>query len=341
MKYYLICLAVSFSVSFVLTFAVRRIALRFGIMDVPHTSIKTHSSPTPYLGGVSMFAGFWISIMVIRYITDFPTGTLRSLRGILFGSSVLFALGLIDDIKHKGLGPGIKFAIQAAAGILLYVYGISLKFIEPEWFAALISLVWIVGVTNSLNIIDIMDGLGSSVALIAALGFFFIGIPLEEKIYVNFASIALAGVCLGFLPYNLSGRYKIFMGDTGSLFLGFMLASVSMGTSYTHVSHLGVFAPIIILAIPIYETLLVIYFRWKRGILPFLGSKDHYALRLEKAGFSRRSILIMTCLAGLFLAFCAFVITVANLYFAFGVILLIAVCAVLLGYELSRIEVDG
>jgi UDP-GlcNAc:undecaprenyl-phosphate GlcNAc-1-phosphate transferase len=319
---------------------VRIVALKFKILDMPHSAIKTHIAPTPYLGGVAIFIAFWVSIFTIRFVTSFPTGTLNSLRGILSGSVVIFLLGLIDDIKHRGLGFGTKLIIQTIASILLFLYGISIKFIHPTWFALFVSIIWVVGISNSLNIIDVMDGLASGVALIAALGFFLIGIPLEKEIYVNFVSIALIGACLGFIPYNLSKKYKIFMGDTGSLFLGFMLASISLGTKYTEVSNIGLFAPILILAIPIYETFLVTYFRWKKGMLPFLGSKDHFALRLERAGYSRKKIIILTYATGAVLSFFAFIVTIESFYFALSILISITLCAIFIGYHLSKIKVD-
>src|SRR5262249_18518315 len=160
------------------------------------------------------------------------------------------------------------------------------KFVSPSWFADLLSMFWIVGIINAFNIIDIMDGLASGIGMIASLGFLFISLPSEE-IYVNFTSAALAGALLGFIPFNLSKRWKIFMGDTGSLLVGFVLAALSLGTSYTRINNVGVFSPLLILGLPIYDTILVSYLRYMRGMSPFRGSRDHFALRLETFGFFR------------------------------------------------------
>lgn len=316
----------------------RKIALKLGIMDVPHSIIKTHKAPVPYLGGLAIAVSFWVSLSVIRIFTDFPTGTLRSLRGIFLGSFIICILGIIDDIKLKGLHFKFKFLIQVAAGILLIFYGIHLEFLRPDWFAICITILWVVGVTNAFNIIDIMDGLSGGAAFIAAMGFFLIGLPVEEKLYVNFASVALAGGCLGFLPYNLSKKFKIFMGDTGSLFIGFILASVSLGTSYTTINDMGLFAPMLILAIPIYDTLLVMYFRWKRGISPFVGSKDHFPLRLEKGGWPRKKILLYVYAAGMLLSFLAFIVTVVQFYTAVAIYACSVLVAVLIAVMLSKIQ---
>ena len=336
--YLLICFVLSFLVSITLVPVMRKIALKLGILDIPNSTIKTHKAAVPYLGGLAIAVSFWVSLSVIRFFTDFPTGTLRSLRGIFLGSFIICLLGVIDDIKLKGLHFRFKFLIQIAAGILLILYGIHLEFLRPDWFAMLLTLLWVVGITNAFNIIDIMDGLSSGTAFIAAMGFFLIGLPGEEHLYVNFASVALAGGCLGFLPYNLSKKFKIFMGDTGSLFIGFILASVSLGTNYTNINQIGLFAPMLILAIPVYDTLLVTYFRWKKGISPFVGSKDHFPLRLEKSGWLRKKIVLCIYAAGVVLSFLAFTVTVVHFYTAVAIYACFVSVAVLIAWTLSKIQ---
>lgn len=337
--HYIICFVIAFIISLILTPIVRKISLKLNILDIPHSDVKTHKLPVPYLGGVSIIIGFWLSILIIRLITHFPTGTLYSLRGILYGSLIICLLGLIDDIKYNGLHFKIKFFIEIIVSIILFFYGIRIKFITPDWFALLISLIWIVGIINALNIIDIMDGLSSGIAVISALSFFFIGLPKEEEIYVNFASIALVGSCLGFIPYNLSSKYKIFMGDTGSLFIGFILASISLGTRYSGVHNIGIFVPILLLAIPIYDTLLVIYFRWRKGISPFLGSKDHFALRLRQKGYSDKTILLTVYIIAAILGICGFLITILPFFISILIYSFVLLFGIILGYKLSLIKV--
>jgi UDP-GlcNAc:undecaprenyl-phosphate GlcNAc-1-phosphate transferase len=205
--------------------------------------------------------------------------------------------------------------------------------------AAALSLVWIIGITSAFNIIDIMDGLSSSVAFIASIAFLLIALP-TEKIYVNFCAVALAGGCLGFIPYNLSRGKKIFMGDTGSLTIGFILAAMSMGTSYTTLNDVGLMAPLLILAIPIYDTILVMYLRWRKGQSPFLGSRDHFALRLETMGFSRRQILAITYTASIVLAFGAFLITRLPLLWATALFAVILAGALGISYRLSLVDME-
>ncbi len=276
--------------SLILTPAARSAAVIFDILDHPSSAVKTHKEPVPYLGGLAIIISFVFSLLWVRVLTSFPTGTLRALRGILAGGILIFIVGLIDDIRHGGLDYRIKFLAQIAAACLVAWFGIHIKFIQPYWLAMALTVVWIVGITNAFNIIDIMDGLSAGIAAIAALFFLFISLPTED-IYVNFAAASLAGASFGFLPYNLSKKWRIFMGDSGSLLMGFVCGALALGTNYGDVSKLGVLSPLLILAVPIFDTLLVMCLRIMRGLSPFMGSKDHFPLRLERLGWSRKAIL--------------------------------------------------
>lgn len=336
---YLITFSIALIISFILTPILRIIASKFQILDIPHSKIKTHNNPTPYLGGLAIWLGWIISLFIIRLFTHFPTGTLRSLRGIIVGSIMILFLGLTDDLLPKGLGFGKKFIIQILAAFAILLFDIRLHFVTPYSMAVILSVIWIVGITNAFNIIDIMDGLSSGLALISSLALLFIALPTEQ-IYVNFCAAALAGGCLGFMPFNLSKKKKIFMGDTGSLTIGFILAAISMGTSYTTANEIGLLAPLLILAIPIYDTILVTYFRMRKGQSPFLGSKDHFALRLEISGFSRIQILIITFSASAFLSLSAFLVTRLTFIWALLLFVVVFIAALLTSYKLSKVEVN-
>jgi len=305
---YILSFASAFILSLILTPAARQAALIFNIIDHPHSDVKTHKKPVPYLGGVSIFLAFSLTLLLIRVLTTFPTGTLRSLRGILVGGGFVFLLGLADDVKFKGLHYKTKFFFQITAACLVMMFGVRMQFIQPVWLAWGLSGLWIIGVTNSLNLIDIMDGLSSGTITIASLAFLLIAIPSED-IYVNFAAAALAGSSLGFMPYNLSKRYRIFMGDSGSLFLGFVASALALGTSYSGFSDLSVFAPLLILSIPLYDTALVFWLRAMKGKSPFLGSKDHFPLRLEMLGWQRSKILMFTLFLGILFSIAAYMVT--------------------------------
>jgi UDP-GlcNAc:undecaprenyl-phosphate GlcNAc-1-phosphate transferase len=336
---YLGAVAFAFGVSFMLTPLVRAASIRFGWIDAPISSVKTHKVPTPSLGGVAIYTGYVLTLIGLRFYTKFPTGTLTSLRGLLIGGTMVFLAGVVDDLQKRtgtGLGFKAKFFVQIVAGTQLMAWGMRIRFIQPSYLAYAVTLLWIVGITNAFNIIDIMDGLSSSQAVVAALSFLFISLPSEER-YVNFAAAALAGAALGFIPWNFSKKRKIFMGDAGSMLLGFLLAGLSLGTRYSDVNDIGVFAPLLILLVPMYDTFFVMYLRLKKGQSPFLGSKDHFALRLEKLGYTRHTIVFMAAAAAGFLGFLSFLVTQLSLWWAMCIYAVVLVEVLLLSRSLAEV----
>lgn len=334
----LACFGTAFAASFLLTPLVRLLAIKLGAIDTVSSAVKTHKEPTPVFGGVAIYAGFTLTVLLVRFMTSYPTGTLYNLRALVLGGTLVFLLGLVDDLmRPHGVDYKPKFAVQILAAALLVLFGLRIRFVEPSWVAAAITMVWAVGVTNAFNIVDIMDGLSASQAAAAALGFMLIALPSEE-LYVNVASAALAGATVGFLPWNFSKKRKVFMGDCGSLTIGFVLAGISLGTRYSDINDAGVFAPILILFVPVFDTFFVSILRLNKGQSPFLGSKDHYALRLEKAGLSRPQVVLVSALAAAFFSFCAFLATQYELKGAVAVYLLVAAVVLWAGKRLSMVE---
>lgn len=334
----LACFTLAGAVSFLLTPAVRALALRLGAIDTVSSAVKTHREPTPVFGGVAIYAGFTVTMLLLRFMTSYPTGTLYNLRALVIGGSLVFLLGLVDDLlRPHGVDYKPKFLVQVLAASLLVLFGLRIRFVEPSWVAAAITMVWAVGVTNAFNIVDIMDGLSASQAAAAALGFLLISLPSEE-LYVNVASAALAGATAGFLPWNFSKKRKVFMGDSGSLTIGFVLAGISLGTRYSDMNDAGVFAPILILFVPVFDTFFVSILRLNQGRSPFMGSKDHYALRLEKAGLSRPQVVLASALASAFFSFCAFLATQYELRKAVAVYMIAAAVALWIGRKLALVE---
>ena len=288
------------------------------------------------MGGVAIWLSFVVILLLVRFLTHFQTGTLTNLRGLFFGGTVIMIVGLLDDIK--GFNYRLKFFGQLAATLILMVFDIRIKFIDSYIVSFILTLFWVIGITNALNIIDIMDGLSSGVAVVACLGFFFVALPTEQ-IYVNFASCILAGSCLGFLRYNWPPA-KIFMGDAGSLFVGFILAAVALGENYTTVNNLALFTPILILGVPIFDTLLVMAFRMQKGKSIFLGSKDHFALRLEAMGYKRKTIILIAYLISVILSMAAFIITIVKFNNAIMVYLSVGLLAFIFAVKLSFVKVE-
>lgn len=284
----------------------RHFAKRF-FLDKPG-GLKTHSGAVPVLGGMGIFVGTLASLTLIRFTTAFPSGTLHNLRGIFIGGTLIFLLGLADDLKKpKGISIPVKLLVQAiAAGALIY-YGVAIHVFTSPWVSWPLTFLWIVGLTNAFNLLDIMDGLCVSQALVCTLGLAVIALP-SEYIYVNFAALALLGACLAFWPFNHAKR-KIFLGDSGSTFLGFMLAALSIGTGYSERTNWGFLAPLFILAVPLFDTAFVVLARLLKGKNPLKGSNDHIALRLKKLNWPLGAILLLFAGAGLFFNILAYTLT--------------------------------
>jgi UDP-GlcNAc:undecaprenyl-phosphate GlcNAc-1-phosphate transferase len=191
-----------------------------------------------------------------------------------------------------------------------------------------------------VNLVDVIDGLSSGVCIIACLGFYFISGFIEEEIYVSYAVISLAAALLGFLPYNLSKKFKIFMGDTGALFTGFVLSTVALGGKYSSNNILGVLSPIVVLLIPIYETFFISILRINRGQSPFLGSKDHFALRLETIGIRRNKILLITYLVGILFSISSILIVASqNIFIPVVILLIISIFIISITKFLTKINI--
>jgi UDP-GlcNAc:undecaprenyl-phosphate GlcNAc-1-phosphate transferase len=338
LQLYFLSVGIAFLISLIMTPVVRSMAIHMGWLDTPETPVKTHKKAVPALGGVAMWIAFAGTLVAMRFLTNFPSGTLYSLRAILAGGGVVFLMGVVDDIrKPGGLDWKTKMIVQVMAACLLAYFGIEIKFIRPDYLGTALTIFFVVGVCNAMNIIDIMDGLAASQAAVAALGFLLIALP-SEQIYVNFAAAALMGAALGFLPWNLSKRSKIFMGDSGSLLLGFVLSALALGTDYTRLNNLGMYAPLFILAIPMFDTLYVMAIRIGKGQSPFRGSNDHFALRLERMGYSRPEIVGLCVIVSVFLSVCAWLVTVVSTPWAIWIYFVVGSWTTLLSWHLTKVD---
>ena len=277
-------------------------ARKFGILDKPDRNLKKHKAPTPYLGGVAIFLSFFIVLFLQRLIV---AGTLKGLNGIIIGGSLIFFLGLVDDIKKLQVWQ--KFLVQAVAAVILIVCHIQVQFLGNDILNIIVTVLWVVGITNAFNLLDIMDGLSSGVAFIAAMAFFVIGME-GGKFFTSLASLALAGSVLGYWFYNFPPA-KIFMGDAGSLFLGFTLAALSITESYSFNNRFAVLTPIFLLGVPIFDTFFVMWLRLKQRRPVYFGSPDHFVLRLLRSGLSNKQIIAIVYCVCLVLSVLGFVST--------------------------------
>ncbi len=270
--------ALGFLLSLYGTPVAARAAIEFNIVDVPDGALKKHRGPIPYLGGLAVYGAFLVALGIVF---EFDQRVL----GILLAGTIVVLLGLIDDFGVLGVAP--KFAGQIVAAWVLVKSDIAIHIaVLPEWLGMTLSVVWIVGMANAFNIIDVMDGLAAGSALIAAIFLLVVSI-LNGQPAIAVLTAVLAGSLLGFLRYNYHPA-RIFMGDCGSLFLGMTLAALAMIGKYDRHNPVGYLSPLLILGVPIFDTAYVMILRILRGRSPFRGSPDHFALRLHAAGFSVR-----------------------------------------------------
>lgn len=332
---YGLSLLLSFSLALYGTPLAMKAATRFGIVDRPDGNLKVHTDPVPYLGGLAIYLAFLLSL---AFTFEFS----QELLGVLLGGTIIVLLGLIDDFGV--LTPEVKFIGQFIAAFVLIKSGtmIYLAFI-PLWLRVFLTLIWVVGVTNAFNIIDVMDGLSAGVGAVAAVTLSVVAL-VNGKVMVAIVAISLAGALIGFLRYNFNPA-RIYMGDTGSMFLGFTLAALSIGNtvgSYTKTNFFGFIAPVLILGVPIFDMLLVMYFRSRRGQSMFHGSNDHYAIRLKKAGWSVRKIVVASYFVSVMLSAWALVlINVSYMPVVYVCAGLLAACALLLAVVLGRINMEA
>ncbi len=324
----------AFVLSLGLTPLFRKIALRTQFMDTPAGQLKKHTAPVPYMGGLAMYFAFMLTIQGVLNLAPPPDAA--KLSALLIGGTVVCLLGLVDDLFS--LSPGTKFLVQIAGAALLIAFGVQLSFTATVWVAWGLTILWVVGVTNAINLVDIMDGLAGGLVTLAALGFLFVSLSGEHA-YVNVAAAALAGSALGFLPYNFQPA-RIYMGDSGALFLGFILAGIAMGQSYTEIHPVSLYAPILILGIPIYDTLLVMALRTLKGRSMFRGSNDHLALRLRALGWNVKPIVLTLWSVGAMLSVAAFFLVRISFKQALIFTMALFAVTVMFTFLISQIRVD-
>ncbi|MEM8535034.1 MAG: MraY family glycosyltransferase [Chloroflexota bacterium] len=263
----------------------RRLALQVGVVDAPSTR-KIHANPVPLLGGAAIYLAFVIALIVLG-----DQFYIRQLIAILLGASLVSLFGLVDD--RWGMNAYLKLGGQLLAGVILILGGTSVHLFSIEWLNWAITLLWVVGITNALNLLDNMDGLSGGIAAVAA-AFFLLLAAMSGQYLVGPMAAALLGACIGFLRYNLNPA-TIFMGDTGSLFLGFLLAAIGIKLDFpSNVPWVTWLVPVCVLALPIFDTTLVSISRLRRGLNPLTAAgKDHVSHRLVALGLTRREAVLV------------------------------------------------
>ncbi len=287
---YVAAFLVTFAIAASLTPLLRQFALHRDVVDAPDGERKLQTHAIPYLGGIAIAVSATLTPVLASWLRGYPGSDLRLLAGVLLPALVLSGVGLLDDMR--GLPPLPRFLMQSAAGavtaVLLTGAGTTATLSVLELFNVALTVFWVVGVTNALNLLDNMDGAASGTAAIAAVGFFAIAAS-NGQFLVGALAIALAGACAGFLVWNRHPA-RIYMGDSGSLFIGFMLAALGMRLELVHVAQFNaLLVPVLVLAVPILDTSLVVTSRIRRGLSPFVGGLDHLSHRLRRTGLDTRA----------------------------------------------------
>jgi UDP-GlcNAc:undecaprenyl-phosphate GlcNAc-1-phosphate transferase len=268
----------------------RRVAWRTGSTDAPAVR-KVHTQPTPLLGGVAIYVAVMVALVLFGNRRE-----VAQLAGILLGATLVSFVGLWDD--HRPLRPRQKLLGQLGATAILIVAGVQVQLTTSPAVDLLLTALWVLAVTNALNFMDNMDGISSGVAAIAAASFLLLAVSNDQRLVAPLAA-ALLGACLGFLIYNFNPA-SIFMGDGGSLFLGFALAALAIKLRFpgqpTSVTWM---VPLLVLAVPLFDLGLVLLSRLRRRVNPFTtGGQDHLTHRLVAGGFTHREAALLVYLLG-------------------------------------------
>lgn len=326
----LLILVISFIMTFIATPIVKFLAERFEVVDVPKDGRRMHKKAMPLMGGLAMFYGFIVSIAVFVPMT-------RQLAGLFIGATIIVIMGIIDDKKNLHALPKLIFQIVAA--VVAVCFGHSINFftnpfgdttlpmlLSSPW-AEIISVFWIVGLTNAVNFIDGLDGLAAGVSSIASLSILFISIIMGNAAVTPIAA-ALVGCCVGFLPFN-SNPAKIFMGDTGSTFLGYVLALISMQGLFKGYVVVSFVLPMLVLGLPLFDTLFAIIRRIIHGQSPMTADRGHLHHRLIDLGFNQKQAVAIMYSISSILGIGSIVMAARGV--VSGIILIVSVIPILVG----------
>ncbi len=292
---------------------VRRLALRLGVMDEPGPR-KVHAKPTARMGGLAVLLSFTTIVLAgyfaVPALARVPAAATyfgpalamlqeayrveTKLLALLAGAALVFAVGLADDVLGKRFSAGGKAAGQVLAALVIVAADVRTSFLPYEWMNTVVTVLWVVGVTNAFNLLDNMDGLAAGVAFVAA-GTLLINAWLLGEFFISLILVAFMGSVLGFLVYNWNPA-SIFLGDCGSLFIGYMMASLTLLERYvSHASshYFAVLMPVLVLAVPLLDTATVIVIRLREGRPIYVGDSRHLSHRLVSLGLSPRTAVLV------------------------------------------------
>lgn len=299
----LLCAAI---LSCAITPLIKVLARKVGAMDIPKDARRMHKIPIPRMGGLAIFIGFMVSFLIFGEMS-------REIRGILLGAVIIVILGVLDDILTLPALP--KFAVQIVAAIIVVLHGCRIDhfmgFVLPAWLSYVVSVIWIVAITNAVNFIDGLDGLAAGVSAISAGAMLVVALLLVPDQTAMLSAImlaALVGGCVGFIPYNFNPA-TIFMGDTGSTFLGFMLSSISIYGLFKTYAVISFAVPFLVLGLPIFDICFAVIRRVSKGQSPMHADRGHVHHRLIDMGFSQKQAVAISYMISAILGLAAVVLT--------------------------------
>lgn len=309
----LMAIGIAIIISFLATPLVKALAYKVGAIDVPKDGRRMHKTPIPRLGGLAIFLAFLLSTLLFAEID-------RQMKGILMGAVIIVILGVLDDIMTLRALP--KFFIQILAASIAVYHGCVIQFVSNfnlfsdtlyinlGWLSVPVTIIWIVAITNAVNFIDGLDGLAVGVSAISAGSLLVIALMVAEG---NIAIViaALLGACIGFIPYNFNPA-KIFMGDTGSTFLGYILATLSIQGLFKMYAIISFAVPFLILGVPIFDICFAFLRRIAKGQNPMIADRGHVHHRLIDMGFSQKQSVAITYMITAILGLAAVVLTTSG-----------------------------
>ena len=310
--YVVLALLVALVVSFLASPLVKNFAYKVGAIDVPKDARRMHKTPIPRLGGLAIFLGFMISVILFV-----PIRGDREMQSILLGAVIIVVLGVVDDIM--ALPAMLKFVVQIIAAAIPATHGVTIQaFSNPNifsenlyWVLGSLSIpftvLWIVAITNSVNLIDGLDGLANGVSAISATTMLVIAM-LASEAQVAVVMAALVGACVGFMPYNLNPA-KMFMGDTGATFLGYILATMSIQGLFKYYAVISFVVPFLILGLPIFDTTFAFIRRIAHGQSPMHADRSHIHHRLIDMGLNQKQAVATLYVISAILGLSAVVLT--------------------------------
>lgn len=309
----LLALGLAAVVAFAATPLVKALSVKVGAVDVPKDGRRMHDHPIPRMGGLAIFLGFLASMLLFV-----PLDTEK--QGMLLGAVIIVVLGMLDDKYALPAKP--KFLVQIVAALIAVMAGNRIEVLSnpnifsPDpvwilgWLAYPVTVIWIVAITNAVNLIDGLDGLACGVSTISSATMLVIALLVSE-LDVAIMMAALAGACIGFLPYNFNPA-KIFMGDTGSTFLGFIMATVSVEGMFKQYTIISFVVPFLMLGLPIFDVCFAVVRRVSHGQSPMQPDRGHVHHRLIDMGFSQKQAVGVLYVISAILGLSAVVLTATN-----------------------------